>query len=253
MSTYVYCIGHRGLAVPEGLAGVGDPPPAVRVVTEGDLAAVVSDAPLRLRPSGNDLRAHQTVVHESAVSGPVLPMSFGGVSADDAAVTAALAEYAEQFIERLHALDGRAEYHVKAAHLAESVLHRVLAGHPEIRALLDENRGARRDGQQQRMRLGELVAGAVKAREAEDARQVRHALVPLTEAVSVGPENTAWLVNISFLVGRTSVEEFLSAVERVRKQNPHLDIRITGPLPPYSFVEPVPAGRAGAVADAETA
>ncbi|MFF4756841.1 GvpL/GvpF family gas vesicle protein [Streptomyces sp. NPDC002514] len=253
MSTYVYCTGQRGLSVPVGLPGVGDPPPAVRVVTESDLAAVVSDASLGLRPSRNDLRAHQTVVHESAASGPVLPMRFGGVSADDAAVMAALAVYAEQFIERLHVLDGRAEYYVKAAHLAESVLHRVLADHPEIRTLLDENRGTRRDDHQQRMRLGELVAAAVKDREAEDARQLRLALVPLTEAVSVGPESTAWLVNVSFLVGRVSVEKFLPVVVRVRKENPHLDRRVNGPPPPYSFVEPVPVGRAGAEADTESA
>ncbi len=52
MSTYVYGITtstHPSL--PEGMDGVGDPPCRVRVLREGELAALVSDAPEGLRPS----------------------------------------------------------------------------------------------------------------------------------------------------------------------------------------------------------
>ena len=46
MSTYIYGItaaSHPGL--PEGVGGVGDPQLPVRVLREGELAALVSDAP----------------------------------------------------------------------------------------------------------------------------------------------------------------------------------------------------------------
>jgi len=67
----------------------------------------------------------------------------------------------------------------------------------------------------------------------------------------VGPESTGWLVNLSFLVARDTAEEFLAAVEQVRTSHPHLDVRINGPLPPYSFVEPGPAEPADSTAGAD--
>jgi hypothetical protein len=51
VSTYVYGItAGSGLALPDGLTGVGEPPLPVRVVRAGELAAFVSDAPEGLRP-----------------------------------------------------------------------------------------------------------------------------------------------------------------------------------------------------------
>jgi len=66
--------------------------------------------------------------------------------------------------------------------------------------------------------------------------------------VSVGPESSGWLVNLSFLVDRDSAESFLAEVEQVRKGHPHIELRVNGPLPPYSFVEPGPAEHAGSTA-----
>jgi hypothetical protein len=93
-----------------------------------------------------------------------------------------------------------------------------------------------------------MVAAAVKAREGEDGAALQRLLEPSADAVSVGPESTGWLANVSFLVDRESAENFLAAVEEARKELPHLEVRINGPLPPYSFVEPGPTEPAGTVA-----
>ncbi len=93
-----------------------------------------------------------------------------------------------------------------------------------------------------------MVAGAVKAKESVDAAALQRALEADAEAVSVGPESTGWLANVSFLVDRASAERFLATVERARRELPHLDVRVNGPLPPYSFVEPGPAEPAGTAA-----
>ncbi|MFE9622011.1 GvpL/GvpF family gas vesicle protein [Streptomyces sp. NPDC006527] len=246
MSTYVYGITARShAALPEGLAGVGEPPMPVRVLTEGDLAVIVSDAPENLRPKRRDLLAHQTVLAEAGAEGCVLPMRFGSVAPDDKAVTGVLAERAEHYQERLRALDGKVEYNVKATHIEEAVLHQVMAESPELRALAEANRQAGGGTYEQRLQLGEMVASAVKAREAQDAAEIQQALESLAAAVSVGPESTGWLANVSFLVARDSAAEFANLVEELRKDRPHLDLRLNGPLPPYSFVEPGPAQPAG--------
>ncbi|MFJ5532732.1 GvpL/GvpF family gas vesicle protein [Streptomyces sp. NPDC093261] len=252
MSTYVYGIAAASHpSLPTGMGGVGDPARPVRVLTRGELAAIVSDAPEGLRPKRRDLLAHQSVLNEAAAGGSVLPMRFGSVAADDDAVSDVLAERVEHYLERLDALAGRIEYNIKASHDQEAVLHRVMSENPDIRALAEANRKSGGGSYDDRLRLGEMVAAAVQAREGEDATQVQRSLEPVAEAVSVGPESTGWLVNVSFLVGRDASAAFLNAVEEVRKAHPHLDVRVNGPLPPYSFVEPGPAEPAAAATATE--
>ncbi|MEW2287714.1 GvpL/GvpF family gas vesicle protein [Streptomyces sp. NPDC047841] len=253
MSTYVYGITARSHpALPEGMTGVGEPPRPVRVLTAGELAAVVSDAPEGLRPKRRDLLAHQNVLAEAGAAGCVLPMRFGSVSPDDDTVMSVLTERAEHYLERLRELDGKVEYNVKATHIEEAVLHRVMAENAQVRALAEANRQAGGGSYDDRVRLGEMVAAAVKAKEGEDAAEVQRLLQPGAAAVSVGPESTGWLLNVSFLVSRDTAEDFLAAAERVRKSHAHIELRVNGPLPPYSFVEPGPTAPAGATAGAGT-
>ena len=246
MSTYVYGITAASHpALPEGLGGVGDPALPVRVLQEGDLAAIVSDAPEGLRPKRRDLLAHQNVLSEAGAGGCILPMRFGSVAPDDDTVTGVLADRSEHYQERLRTLEGKVEYNVKATHDEEAVLHRVMSDNPEIRAVTEANRKAGGGSYDDRLRLGEMVVAAVKAREAEDAGEVQRTLEPVADAISVGPESSGWLANVSFLVERDAAASFLETVDQLRKDHPHLDLRVNGPLPPYSFVDPGPAEPAG--------
>lgn len=254
MSTYVYGItagSHSSL--PEELAGVGDPPRPLRTVQGGGLTAIVSDAPEGLRPKRRDLLAHQAVLSEAGASGSVLPMRFGSLAPDDAAVAQVLDERADHYRERLAALDGRVEYNVKATHNEEAVLYRVMSENPDLRALAESNRRSGGGSHEDKLRLGEMVAQAVQRLEATDAGEVRRQLEPAAEAVSPGPDSTGWLANVSFLVPRDDSARFVEAVDEVRENNPHLELRVNGPLPPYSFVEPGPAEPARAPSGAAAA
>ncbi|MFR0356152.1 GvpL/GvpF family gas vesicle protein [Streptomyces sediminimaris] len=254
MSTYVYGITEGSHpALPEGMGGVGDPPRPVRILKEGDLAAVVSDAPEGLRPKRRDLLAHQNVLAEAGAAAVVLPMRFGSLAADDDSVTGALADRAGHYKERLRALDGKVEYNIKATHQEEAVLHRVMAENAEVRSMAEANRQAGGGSYDDRLRLGEMVVAAVKAREVEDAAELRRTLEPVVSDVSVGPESSGWLANLSFLVERDTAERFLGAVEELRKAHPHIELRVNGPLPPYSFVEPDSAEHAEGAAGRDAA
>jgi hypothetical protein len=238
VSTYVYGItksSHPDL--PERTGGVGDPPTPVRTLRHGRVMAVVSEAPEGLKPKRRDLLAHEEVLRLAGEKGTVLPLRFGSVSPDEETLAGVLTEREDHYLERLEALEGKAEYNVKASHEEEAVLHRVLSDNPELRALADANRAAGGGSYDQKVQFGEQVANAVKAREAEDADLVRTALDGTSEEISPGPESTGWLTNLSFLVSRDRSDDFLAAVEKVRKEQPQLVLTVTGPLPPYSFVE----------------
>jgi hypothetical protein len=245
VSTYVYGIASASHpSLPDGMGGVGDPPNPVRLLKEGDLVAIAGDAPEDLRPKRRDLLAHQTVLAEAGAGGCVLPMRFGNVAPDDESVLRVLAERAGHYAERLRSLEGKAEYNVKANHDEQAVLHVVMGEDPELRAMAEANRQAGGGTHDDKLKLGEMVVAAVKAREGVDATALQQALEPAAAAVSGGAESTGWIANLSFLVDTGSAEEFLGAVERFREENPHLQLRVNGPLPPYSFVEPGPANHA---------
>ncbi|WP_028800052.1 GvpL/GvpF family gas vesicle protein [Streptomyces sp. 142MFCol3.1] len=245
MSTYVYGIADADHpSLPEGMEGIGSPALTVRTVKGGGLAALVSDAPDNLRPKRRDLLAHQNVLSEAGGGGTVLPMRFGSVANDDDAVAAALEERAKHYQERLEALRDRVEYNVKVQHDEEAVLHAVMAGNPDVRALAQSNRDAGGGSHEDKLRLGEVVAKAVQAREVQDAEAVHAALEPHADAVSAAPDSTGWITNLSFLVDRASSEHLLTAIEQLQQAHPHLVFRLNGPLPPYSFVEPGPAAPA---------
>ncbi len=166
-------------------------------------------------------------------------------------MTRVLAERAEHFLERLRALDGTAEYNIKATHGEEAVLRLIMADHDDIRALAEANREAGGGTQEEKIRLGEMIAAAVQAREATDAQLLEQALQPRAKTVSTGPPSTGWLANVSFLVDRSSAERFLAAVDEFRQEHPHLELRVNGPLPPYSFVDTPSAQQAeGGAAEA---
>ncbi|MEU6557661.1 GvpL/GvpF family gas vesicle protein [Streptomyces sp. NPDC046915] len=238
MSTYVYGIIHASHSpLRQDLDGIGDPPRPVRVLAQGELAAIVSDAPEELRPKRRDLLAHQRVLDEAGAGGVVLPMRFGSVSPDDDTVTTVLAEIGAGFLERLRALEGSAEYNLKANHDEEAVLRLIMADNDDIRSLAEANREAGGGTQEQKIRLGEMIAAAVQAREATDAELLQQVLEPKVQAVSAGPQSTGWLANLSFLVDRGSAEQFLAVVDELRQQHPYLELRVNGPMPPYSFVD----------------
>jgi hypothetical protein len=253
VTTYVYGIVRAapGVRLPDGPAGIGDPPAPLRTLVEGDLAAVVCDAPGQVRPKRRDLLAHQAVLTAVGTAGPVLPMRFGSLAEDDDAVRAVLRDRAAHWSERLSALEGRAEYNVKAVHDTDAVVRQVLDEEPDIRAMHQAARAPGTDSHESRLQLGTAVAHAVQEREARDAVLVRETLEGAAEAVRPGPESGGWLANISFLVDEDKADAFLAAADGLARGNPHLRVTVHGPLAPYSFVEPEQEpGRAPATAAA---
>lgn len=239
MSTYVYGITRNspdleGVSLPDG---IGDPARPVRVLAAGRIAALVSDAPENLRPKRRDLIAHQNVLTEAGKAGAVLPLRFGGVSSDDETVTAALAEREDHYLERLAAVDGKAEFNVKADHDEEAVLHRVLADDPELRAMGIAQRAAGGGSHEDKLRLGERIAGAVQQREEVDRAEIHRVLAPVAVDSAPAPESSGRVANLSYLVEREHAEEFLKIVGELQQANPQLRLQVNGPLPPYSFVE----------------
>jgi hypothetical protein len=239
MGTYVYGLTSARHPLPlHGLRGVGAQAPAPRAVRHEDLVAVVGDAPDGLRPKRRDLVAHETVVEALCAAGPVVPMRFGTVAQDDVAVVAELARGAGRYTDLLARLDGHIEHNVKGAHRPDALLADLLAQHPDLRERNAALRAAGGGGQPDRAAFGERVAAAVAHRSARDAGSLVAALRPYASRHSPGPPVDGCFVNASFLVPSAARADFDVAVTRLRSaMDGYADLRVSGPLPPYSFVD----------------
>lgn len=230
---YVYGIVHAGQELPPRAFGVGRPPLPVRLLPVDELAAVVSDVPVDLRARRRDLAAHQELLLAVGAGRPVLPMRFGMVAEDEAAVRHAVGAAARAHRVALDRLGRRVEMNVKAAPV-ESAVAALVREDADVRRLLAAvRRSPSYDGN---VHLGRAVAEGLDRRASEAAREVLPALgAEAVESVR-GPEVPGCVLNVSFLVRESRLEAFRAAAARLGEAHrDRVELRLTGPLPCYSF------------------
>ncbi|MFD5028477.1 GvpL/GvpF family gas vesicle protein [Streptomyces sp. NPDC058373] len=237
MSLYVYGVvgpGHPG--PPAGRTGVGASPVRLLGAGKGAPAAVVGDAPDGLRARRRDLTAHQGLLTALAADGPVLPMRFGVVLPDEAALLDQLASRRPAHERALERVADRVEMNVKAQPAqGEAALARLLAEDQGLRALRD--RGLRRPGYEASVRLGQAVSDALERRARLAAERVRRALAPLAAEMCDGPEVEGCVLNVSVLLAQDAEAAFRAEVDRLAAELAgRAELLLTGPLPCYSFV-----------------
>jgi hypothetical protein len=186
------------------------------------------------------------VLEAVAATATVVPVQFGTAMAGEDAVAAEfLAPRREQLLAQFAALDGKVQMSLKGSYDESQLLRSVVEGSPAVARLREQVRGLSEDaGRYERIRLGELVAAEVERIRERDARVLHEQLDPLAVATSreaVGGLHAA--VNSAFLVERARTAEFARVVEGLAAQlEDRIELRVLGPLPPYSFVaEQVPA------------
>lgn len=239
MSTYLY--GVVGSSHPQKLTellGVGAQRAQIRGLGVEDIVAVVSDAPDGLRAKRRDVLAHEEVLEALCAQGPTLPMRFGVVGTDDESVLAEVAERAEEYERLLRELTGYVEINVKARHHEDEVLRQVLLENSQLREQHERMQTNNGGTHQERIDFGQKVANAVEGRAEQDADALLEHLSGLADRRYVGSPVGDTFLNASFLVDGEKIGTFEAAVASLRERvASQLELRIRGPLPPYSFVE----------------
>ncbi|KOV58084.1 GvpL/GvpF family gas vesicle protein [Streptomyces sp. MMG1121] len=237
MAVYVYSITSKDHPMRlDDVHGVGEPPGPLRTVTNGTLCAVVSDAPEDLRPRRRDVLAHQEVQERLMAEGTVLPLQFGMTAENDEAVCAALEDRAGEYQERLRNLEGATEYNLKVSWEEGALLRRILQESEEARELNAATRGGNGTPQMS-LALGELVAQEAEIRQQALATGIVEALRPYVRDETPAPPGGRDFLNISFLVQADKEEMFLATgISLANQLGEECEVRLRGPLPPYSFV-----------------
>ena len=236
---FVYGVIDAGTDVPEGLTGLDESP--LHKVVHGDVAAVVGGFTVDRPPSRRrDLVAYNTAVDRVAGAGAVIPVRFGSALPDEQAVAEELLAPAEaHFADLLRELAHRSQYRVQASYLQEVVLAEVVAADPEIAELHRHTRGLPEEAAYgQRVRLGELVARAMEARQHHDADQLLAAVLTHAVAHVVIPSSPLdRLLDVAVLVDDDAREPFEEGLEELAEQvHERIQVRLLGPTAPYDFV-----------------
>ncbi|HZA09838.1 GvpL/GvpF family gas vesicle protein [Mycobacterium sp.] len=231
-----------------GLRGVAGEP--IRQVTAGDLVAVVGTVGLAefgesaLRRNLEDLdwlaakaRAHDAVISAIARSGAVIPVRMATVYLDDARVRQLLDSRRADFCAALDLVTGREELGVKVYADPKSLARQGGSGQQDsgdgrsgTAYLLRRRRELA--SQEDAFRLAAAHAESIHAKLLEQAVDGKRK--PATDRSLSGTD--AWTVlNGTYLVDTTSVEDFRAAVAALGRNAEGIELEITGPWPPYSF------------------
>lgn len=238
---YVYGILPGDVQLTDGVAGIGQPPSPVELLSAADVAALISEVDPGTLGTPEDLVRHQWLLDEIARTAPVLPFRFGAVMSDrDAVRSELLVPYRDEFLEALDSLEGRQEYVVRSRYVEDVVLREVLAGSPDLRAAWERVSDLPVEASRElRIEVGEMVGSAIEARRAADTQQLVDAVAPVSiDVAERAPAHPFDAGNMAILVDSALSEDAQSAVSRLASQwTGRVEVRMDGPMAPYDFAQ----------------
>ncbi|MEU6753322.1 GvpL/GvpF family gas vesicle protein [Spirillospora sp. NPDC046719] len=257
LAVYLYGVA-RGLdpAALDGAAGVGGAPvrTIVRTSAAGTLTALVSTVRLdqygeaALRENLEDLawleetaRAHHDVVDRAAHAAPTAPVRIATIYRDDARVAQVLDEQGDRFALALDRVAGRAEWGVKAYAHREALEP---AQAPEPAAPEPGSGGGGPPFVRRRLAARPRRADAGR-KISEQATAIHDGLAELAVAARHHPpqdpklsgRDGVQILNAAYLLEDGDAEAFAQAARAAGERWPGIEVEVTGPWPPYSFID----------------
>lgn len=226
------------------VAGLSPPVP----VDLGAVAALASSpagqAPDEILPTRRNMLAHARVLEACLPACPLLPMRFGTVAPSTAALAGAVAGRATPVLERLEAVEGRAEFGVRIRGDRGAAIAAIAAEDPALAARVRALSGAGESGHFARIELGRSVAERLAARRDRAQAKLLAALVPAAEAhLLLAPEEDTELLNAAFLLPfaeearfEATLAEAAAAAADAFAPGSSPEIRLIGPAPVGRFV-----------------
>jgi hypothetical protein len=212
------------------------PPPAdlfaaanrlVERVEVGGLGAWICDGELTRDLAG--IRAHDAVVRSALRSATPLPVRFGTVFASKEDLVEALTRREDEFLSDLDRVKGKVEMALRVKWREEARQRGQPAQPPRQvhsgRQYLEARKGEMEEAEAAREHAAALLE-VVEARVAPDAFAVVHRVLPEPGVAGM----------MAHLVHRHGVGEYRERVEEARSAFSDLELHLTGPWAPYSFV-----------------
>jgi len=233
---HVYGVVRSTASLPDDLSGRGGRP--ARLVSDDDLAVIVSDVDEPGRVRRADLLAHAHLLESVAEDNTVIPSRFGIAMPDDDTVRHEfLQARRDHLLGLLDAFEGCVQVTVQATYEEDAALREVLRD-PTLAALRARTNA---DDPSAQMQLGETVARAVASLCEQTGSVVVESLRPHALAASLNEAPGAYdVASVALLVRRSDRDRVDAAVAELdRRFGGQVLLRYVGPQPPYAFLDHV--------------
>lgn len=237
---YIYCIIESNEAQSFGPMGIGNKGDELYTVFFNDIAAVVSNSPIKKYPvSRENLIPHERAIEEVMKAYTVLPVRFATIAEDEDKVKKILEKEHDRFVDLLKKLEGKKELGLKTIFKEDVIYKDILESYEDIRVLKEKiTLLPHEKTYYQRMEIGERVKAALEKEKEKCKEDILNTLSSL--AVEIKTNSTygeLMIINAAFLVEKHREAEFDQRVnELADKYGNKTKFKYVGTLPPFNFV-----------------
>jgi hypothetical protein len=237
---YIYCVIDSNQPQSFGPLGIGCRGDELYTVCVDDIAAVVSNAPIKkYRISRENSLAHEKAVEQVMTEYTVLPVRFATIAEDEEKVKRILEAEHNRFRELLSQMKDKTELSVKAIFKEDVIYKYILENYEDIGVLKEKIAALPSEKTHyQRMEIGRIVEAALQQEKHVVKEDILNTLSPLAVEVKItDPYGELMIINAAFLVEKEKEADFDHQVQELEdKYGEKGNFKYVGPLPPFNFV-----------------
>ncbi|HZF11384.1 MAG TPA: GvpL/GvpF family gas vesicle protein [Thermoanaerobaculia bacterium] len=217
-------------------------PGRVATLRIDSVGAVVSDYAARdkVLPVRKNLEPHHRGIREVMKATTIIPMTFGHVAKNAAAVERTLRENRDEIEEELDRVDGKVEMGLKVQWDVDNIFEYFIGADPGLAALRDEIFGrSRAPVPAEKIELGRRFEQRLNQEREDQTDRVVEAFRPYFSELKVNPpKNEKIVMDLAFLVERGRLKPFEEQVYQVAGLFPTQYLfDYGGPWAPFNFAE----------------
>ena len=237
---YIYCIIAVRPPKTFGTLGIGGRGDELYTLCFNDIAAVVSNSPIKEYPvSRENTLAHEVAIEEVMREHTVLPVRFCTIAEDEEKVKRILEKEHDRFKDLLDEIEGKKELGLKAIFKEDIIYRDILEKYEDIRKIKEKIAALPSEKTYyQRMQIGKMVEAALQKEKEILEKEILATLSPLAQDVKTNDTyGERMIVNAAFLVEKRNEAEFDRKVgELDAKYGDKIKFKYVGKVPPFNFV-----------------
>jgi len=239
---YIYGIIRNSDPIDYGPIGMGKRADRVYGVSYNGITAIVSASPIIIYEARRvNMITHEKVLEEMMKQFTVLPVRFSTISEhdDDAGILRIIEKDYQKFDVMLTKMEGKKELGLKVLAKEAVIYESILEKYDNIKNLRNKLMNLPVDKTHyQRVKIGEMVAEALKKETENYKDEILNALDPLSDDVKINDNyGEMMILNAAFLIKNTSEPAFDKVVNDLsEKLGRFMTFKYVGTLPLYNFV-----------------
>jgi hypothetical protein len=213
----------------------------VYVISDGSVAAVVSDLPnKKIRPERRHLAAHQEVLRRLMEEITPLPMTFGIIADSTRKIKSILSRNYQAFLAQLKHVAGKMEMGLRVSWDVPNIFEYFIHTNAELRAARDRLFGTRGEPtQEDKIELGRMFDQILNEDRESHTERVEEILSRCCFEIKRNRcRNEREVMNLACLVGKESQEKFEADIfEAAGLFDNNFAFDYSGPWAPHNFVD----------------